>query len=402
MKYFDFLGESPSLYFNNDGKIKTKFGSIMSLIILLLLIALFWGLGQDFFKRSNPNMSYETVNPLNSYKLMLNEDNFEVAFRFEDFDMNHIENNILYMTLEFYEASRLDSGKWNRTNSKKMQMERCISNVNSKNEQSFLDKQLPNAGEKGWLCPNFRNITVGGSYDANSDYIGYFMVKTYICRPGHKNFNNEDCNTTEIDIKALFKSRIFFSTMIQSMVVTPSDYANGINKILSYTTYDLDKNFYKDIILKFSENILENDYGWIIQSKSVSKIIGLSKENTNILSFDSIKEEDLVLSSTFFFIKDHSKYIRTYKKIQEVVADVGGMIEIFLIIFGFIVGVHNNYYYMLKLSPLITLNKNENQIITTIKNPDNELNDEVLKKEILNIQMVDSKDSSTGNIYFIF
>lgn len=360
MKSLDLLGESPSLYFNNEEKIKTKFGSIITFVILILIIILFWGFGQDFFKRTNPNMSFETVNPLYSPKLLLNENNFDLAVRFEDFDMNPINNNNtgLYMILEFYEGIRLSNGTWNRINDKKYEMSLCKNKIENSGK-SFLNEQLPNAGEKGWLCPNLNNSNVGGSYDANSNYIGFFMIKTYICKPGYKDFNGKECQTSDKQISDLFKSRIFFSAMIQSTIVTPSDYLNGINRILTYTTYDLDKNLYKDIILKFSENIIENDYGWIIQSKSISKTIGLSKEKINILSFDAINEENLILSSTFFFIKDYSKYIRTYKKIQEIVADVGGMMEIFLIIFSYIVGIHNNYYYLLKLSPLICLSNSD-------------------------------------------
>lgn len=359
MKALDLLGESPTLYFNNEEKIKTKFGSIMTFVILIFIIILFWGFGQDFFKRTNPNMSFETVNPLYSPKLLLNENNFDLAVRFEDFHMNHVKNTVLYMILEFYEGIRSNDGTWKRINNKKYEMSLCTNKIENIGKKSFLNEQLPNAGEKGWLCPNLNNSNVGGSYDANSDYVGYFMIKTYICKPGHKDFNGNECQTTDKEISELFKSRIFFSAMIQSTIVTPSDYSNGINRILTYTTYDLDKNLYKDIILKFSENIIENDYGWIIQSKSVSKIVGLSREKINILSFDAINEEDLILSSTFFFIKDYSKYIRTYKKIQEIVADVGGMMEIFLIIFSYIVGVHNNYYYLLKLSPLISLSNSD-------------------------------------------
>eukprot|EP00340_Litonotus_pictus_P009065 CAMPEP_0170522360 /NCGR_PEP_ID=MMETSP0209-20121228/7777_1 /TAXON_ID=665100 ORGANISM="Litonotus pictus, Strain P1" /NCGR_SAMPLE_ID=MMETSP0209 /ASSEMBLY_ACC=CAM_ASM_000301 /LENGTH=623 /DNA_ID=CAMNT_0010809815 /DNA_START=209 /DNA_END=2080 /DNA_ORIENTATION=+ len=259
--------------------------------------------------------------------------------------MNPIEVlDVLYFQTHFYQAKKNPKTKlWEPMIDVRGSLTPCA------NLSSFALKELEKAGVNGWYCPDVDGFNVGGAWDASSDYISFFMIETFICPPGQVNDRGQPCNSDETKMKEIFKDTVYFSSMVQALVVTPSDYDNGINKILKYFTLSLDTNIYKEYFYEFSETELDNDYGWILSTSDKQNVLALSKEYLDILSFDSVVDRNLISKTNFYFVKDHDRYIRSYSKIQDLAAQVGGILEIFIIVGSFIVNSYNGINYNLHL-----------------------------------------------------
>ncbi len=77
-KQFDLLGSDFTLMYKGEKQMKTKIGGFLCLIAGIIFILLMIGFGQDFFKRTNPNVIRETENPTVYPRYNITNKNFSV------------------------------------------------------------------------------------------------------------------------------------------------------------------------------------------------------------------------------------------------------------------------------------------------------------------------------------
>lgn len=118
--------------------------------------------------------------------------------------------------------------------------------------------------------------------------------------------------------------------------------------------YKFNLNSQKTDRWKFKKVILDDDQGWILQSN----------KNTSVISYDRIEDDfSLVLDSeltkegnkstcyrtVFYLEKDFELFNRSFMKIQDLAAVVGGFLKIILVILGFLSNIFNKSFRKIHL-----------------------------------------------------
>ena len=308
---FDYLGPQVNLTYNSSSNVKTKFGASISLLIFSILIALIFAFGQDFFKRKNPSIVKESINPdVHKNWTIKNIGEFINPVRIEDEHMNPLDNfDILYISMQYFQYKRGVDRLWKVHNETEVALKPCPI------EDEFLKRNLNSVNIKGFLCPNLIGHNIGGSWDANSDYVSYLKFNIKECSTGKKNIYGKECSSNEAEKKKYFSNTVLFTTMAQTSQLTPSNYTFGLSKSLKYITAELDVNLSKDYYYYFAENEIQNDYGWIFPTSSSQKVISLQSQSFGVQTRSGKRNDNIIGSMYIYFIKDHDLYLRTYSKI---------------------------------------------------------------------------------------
>eukprot|EP00340_Litonotus_pictus_P000480 CAMPEP_0170516820 /NCGR_PEP_ID=MMETSP0209-20121228/2954_1 /TAXON_ID=665100 ORGANISM="Litonotus pictus, Strain P1" /NCGR_SAMPLE_ID=MMETSP0209 /ASSEMBLY_ACC=CAM_ASM_000301 /LENGTH=708 /DNA_ID=CAMNT_0010801863 /DNA_START=89 /DNA_END=2218 /DNA_ORIENTATION=+ len=314
----------------------------------VLLILLVLGFGGDFFKRTNPLIIKERITPLEYKNWTLRSDNNIFPVRLEDKEMNYIDiEDSFYINIEHYQAFRGGDGQWLRANHTEQAIDPCS------NLSDFAKKALNKLGNVGWLCPNLDGYNVGGSWDADSEYISFFKFKVYVCLPGETNNRGVPCSN---DIEKTYKylsDTIFFTIMIPITIISPSNYDHGLNQVLKYVVFKLDKSLLKELYFELEESVMDNDYGWIIQTSNIEKAIGMARKDFEVSTLANLKEKNLIGKAYLNFNSNHDKYSRTYTKLQDLAAQVGGIFEISYVISSVIVSFYTKFFFHFEMASYI-------------------------------------------------
>jgi len=83
IRKFDIFGISYSFLIENQSKFKTIFGGWITIFFYIVLLALFFSFGVDFYQRKNPKISLNSKN-IQHKEVNFSNQNFTLAFRIED------------------------------------------------------------------------------------------------------------------------------------------------------------------------------------------------------------------------------------------------------------------------------------------------------------------------------
>lgn len=269
-KHFDLFGNNVSLLYQGNKNIRTSLGGFFFLVIALLLVLLILGFGQDFFNRTNPSVIREAKIP-NEYPVYsVTNKNFSIAVRLEDDEANLIKDfTSVYLEALLIQYKKVN-GVWEAVFYGELDLHQCT-------EEMFFSKQIYKENYlQDFLCPIFNNTLLGGSW--SSDYVGFLYFNIWYCEEGNVNNKGEKCATKEVTDEIIDGGRAWYSNFIQSAIVTPSNYTDG----LAYTTNNefflISNKMRKVMYYYFSMTTMNTDYGWILQTEEISSYIGFNKK----------------------------------------------------------------------------------------------------------------------------
>lgn len=335
MKDIDIFGNKFQFYHKGDDELKSKFGIVLTILYIICTGVTTYLLGRDFFRRSNPNSSVSSIFTENYEINTLSKSNFSFAFRFEDVNGKpyqndqrvYVETQVIYMN-----KSDSNSNKYIHTSPRKCE------------DDDFLDKAfLKRVNMSTLYCLEIpSNSKLGGYWDSNDFYFLYMSIVR--CLPGSTNAkNNKTCEVSENSVDF---GDIYFSFYHQRVVFENGNYKNGIYPVLVNKFFNLDINSYKVMNIFTQVFQLNDDKGWIFESKEQLSYFGLSKEeliNSNPKAGGLSEAADLFIYST----REKTIYERTYEKISNVIANVGGIVGFFSVIFEYIGNKYSiNYFVM--------------------------------------------------------
>lgn len=385
----DFVGTRIGFYLNGSDNVQTNFGGFLSILIALCLALMVAAFGQDFFNRTNPSFITKMVNPADYPMFTLTNKNFSFAYYIEDLDgIPFYDSTQFYHEFLYLGYKKNAEQIWETTYNEPMKVSRCTKDHFS-DQEKFEKKKLA-----AWFCPELDNVKVGGYWD--SDALTYFRIKVHRCWEGRKNpYTGEDCAPDEKSTKSL-ASRLFVSTMSQVYLVNPSDYENPLELDYSTKYQMLDSNMLRRAIMFFKEAYLLTDYGWMLETFRTHTALGL-----NYIEFDSIHLSDLQVGNekpsmyyeiSIYFDKKQDNFFRRYTKLQDLAAQVGGIIKMIFTGGAIIVFFYNSSYlqytlinsnfYDTQSTPIyINLeNSKKGGIIGTIVDTDKQKNSTIIKE----------------------
>lgn len=351
LKIIDIFGNSFSFTTFQQEKFKTSIGGFFSFICIIIAIVFSFLFGQDFFYRSNPKVRSQKVIPEMAEKINLSRDVLALPWRIEDdsgIPVNFeglIYPKLFYFFYDYNEQNQL-------TLSKKVTF-----NLTKCNDEIVkfpqLQKQLNLSNYYCWDWEgSAQNFTYGGFWDTS--FAHYFEINFEFCK--ERSFSKSNTCTSLEQLKSYFSSNNpwYFSTFYPQYTFRNEDLDEPLRLVFKNYYYQFNLNSQKTDRWKFKKVILDDDQGWILQSN----------KNTSLISFDRIESDySLALDSeltkegsksafyktVFYLEKDFDLFNRSFMKIQDLAAVVGGFLKILVVIFGFVSNFFNRKFKKIHL-----------------------------------------------------
>lgn len=317
----DSFGIGYNFMIDGNDKYKTLTGGCLTLSFGFIIIGLFMGFGVDLYKREKPKVSFNTE--VGAYtKNKLSNNNFTFAYRIEDYLGNYfIDERAINLQVNIWHAVQNETGVWNVESLQSIPIQKC-------SEFSWMKEkeQEYNITLAGWNCMNFTNFTMGGNYDGNFVYA--FRIDISQCV--NSTANNNDCKTNE-EIKALFdnaEKSLFYSYLYMDAIPALDNFEKPLTTSLVNHYETLSIYTTKRNIQTYKKVTVNNDVGWFFRDIEIIEVVA----NDDISTDFSVKDEFLqpwLFTHLCYFGKRIETYNRSYTKIQEVFAAIGGFAKFF-------------------------------------------------------------------------
>ena len=303
----------------------------MLFIVVIVTTLLF---GKDFYNKQNPRLYTENIKAITYNEITLFPNNFTFALRIEDeggvptndpenyFSLDCLHRSYYYnMTTQVWDFQEL-----------KLELVPC-------NETLAPDPKFNfNKNLSEWKCVLYpeEGLKLGGSWSGNFIHDIVFSIS---------NCNSTECsNITDVS-NYLVDNYRYISMFYAEYYFLPNDLKSPQN--INYRNFysEISTSIMKTDSIKFKSYLLFDDVGWIFQDIRTSSVIAFDR---NIPSFEFIRvknEKDAYNYYSLFitYSSDSDKTYRSYMKIQELAALVGGFMKIITFIGEMICGPYNRY-----------------------------------------------------------
>jgi hypothetical protein len=374
----DFLGPKPTLYIDKHERYRTASGGLMSIILGILTILCFIGFGMDLFQRKKPSTLLTKI--YDSYpKVEYNRFKFLLAPAYNGpRKMNDIKRKLSF-TYTYHQAdSTLDVPCVNYTY---YDMVPCTEiNFFEKNPEFKLSTLVPK--EDYYCVPENFDLPLEGKF-GNSKFKMYH-INVNFCN--NKTMNNTCFSTDEIknDLAEFYIHYIYLDNYIDH-----SDYVDPIKKLHSSD------------LLQGSAKAARTDQYWYRLVNVITDSGWFLEESGDLESFQLDSRNNFInaVSPRFIYLIQISLntisdiYKRRYVKIQDIFANIGGIIKsmtILLLMFNHL--FINKLYYQFIYFKFI----DKENAYRGINNHNSSLN---LKKEQINTYIGISELKSSTHIY---
>jgi hypothetical protein len=340
LKKIDLFGVTFQFRVMKENKFRTTVGGILTIFYTMILIVFFFLLGRDFMFKKNPRVSSQEIIPENyTDPFVLTQDNMLIAWRLSDEYAIPINfEGIVYPFITYYHYSNeIDDMNGSYLHySKNIEFTKCSSLKNLSKEFS----EYYNTDE--WYCIDWgnKNLTFGGGWDAT--FTDYFNLKLSLCPSGGNFSPGKNCTDIET-IEPLLKSDnpAYFDILFPEYYLNIDDLNNPLRLRYKNYFYKLSVNIQKNDRMFFKNVTLDDDVGWIFEESHISSLISFSERQND---FDYLSEHDYGnpdFSSTFYVMnfymdKDSLLVKRSFMKIQELGAIMGGFTKFIILICNFL------------------------------------------------------------------
>jgi len=345
LRKVDIFGMGFGFTINKEEKYKTAIGGTLTFCTITLISIFTIFFGQDFFYRIHPSVYQSTFIP-EKYDppIALTPENFTIAWRIEGFEKYPVDfTNIIYPVTTQFQMKRKDNSM-QLTNINFLQPTKCSAETTKM--EGFT--KFNNISE--WYCMDFQNgnLTFGGFFDG--DYVNAFNVLLFLCSSPYVPFdplNNKNCTSTDAFEKFAFKhKRLQISVMYPEYYFASEDLENPLRISFKNYYYYFNLKTFKIDRFFFNKVVLEDDQGWIFDGTKTQSILSYSK----LQSDQNINEMSNRTNSEFYEFnlymdKGTQKIRRSFMKIQDVSAKVGGIIEIIMRVFFMLDMFFSSHYF---------------------------------------------------------
>jgi hypothetical protein len=309
-------------------------------------------IGRDFFKRKNPKTS--------------NYIDFEKNYTL--FNLSDYEFNLMYIVTD-YENKYVDKSLYNDLievdayikKFKKGSLQEKIPLNTNLCKDIYKNKELPDYELEHLKCVDTQNEFLYGNYDSD---IWHTISIEVISKIEVK--DNLDSYSDKKRIKEFEKMNLYLNVFVNDVKILPNDYEKGLSLsyIVSFYPISFDKSLRAFSQKYFILNNVISDYGWIFQNSKELNALGFSIEDKKpMLSF---LPNHLVLIE-LMTEKNKKYYTREFPKIQTLVAELGGILNFFMLIFSQLSYQYSFYHLKIKVYKTLTkLDENKSNCVDKI------------------------------------
>jgi hypothetical protein len=333
IKYLDIFGKEFSFKIFGYSSYKTTSGGILTIIMFFITSVLTFMFGVDLIKKSNPRVMMERVIPINYSYINCTIQNFPLYWRISDDNSANVDfTNILYPKLSFYvyKLNKSDNS-YIKLDEKELPIQSCTRKLVNN------DAQYDKYGLNNFYCIDWSlsGYPLGGFWDG-SELIYYFEQVFYTCPNDNK--TSPDCaNQNKIKEFLGSSNKIYYEIYYPQVALSTSNSTNPIHhtavnyfQMLSPYLYKKNRYFFSEIELKSDKGIIftDTDYIKLISFDDLTYDIGYLSDS----DFFDPNISSGIFATTIYLSKNYNRYNLSYLKIQDVAAQVGGIIKILLIL----------------------------------------------------------------------
>jgi hypothetical protein len=336
----DQFGIKPELNYNNSIKFKTKVGGAISLLFFITIAMGIIYFGKELFNKEHPSLIQANIYDQDPGRFNLTGDAFRFFVGIEDINFNYYIDPSIYTiaaSLPIITRSMDPNGQpvFDYNNFIPLRVEQCKLNVHFANFKDQFDNQPlssllcinPNDADKTYLRGSFGEIEYA-----------YLSIKLSSCRNGTT--HGVICKPQEeIDhmLNGGYVAVNFIDTLFDpSKFETPYKYSRKN----FFTTFS--KKYYKEWTFYFNNVDYYTDAGLLMEDKDLSNYLIFEKTYELL----DLREEDNFLNIAIRLSNTRNVYNRKYMKLQDFLAQMGGLVNGLDIILKLILTSYglNNYF----------------------------------------------------------
>jgi hypothetical protein len=348
----DFLGPQPTMYYNGRSKHATHVGSVLSIIALALLTSYLLYLVTLLFQRSNFAITLMEQNNINSSYIDWSNEDFGMAV-LDRFGQPFEHPERLFNVLGVY-WTQVKANTTNNKGEEMLTMKYYPIELESCNVSSFANQDLWE--NDGPISDSF--CVKRGQYIDSKKIFGYlgYTGFTYWVQRCRNSTSKTDCYEDSVIDQLLDNSVIMFK--FTDYYVDYNKLGNPLIPFINSQLKIISASVYKRIFFNFRNIEFSDDTSYIYSSnpnKYSTYSLAEVTETTDIrhLSTTTIPWSFFTLSINGFSLKQ--TIFRRYYKIQDLLSDFGGLLEMIIVI-----GYWINYLINRKLYDLHIINNNIN------------------------------------------
>jgi len=314
----DFYAISPSsrITFQNNRHFSSWIGRFLTLLTLASFIGAFIYFGLNMMMHKNPNTIIAEQYQSNPDYLNITKENFFMAFGMRN---NSSGSFIIDESIYIPEVSIISKNKsmyW-LTNETKVTIGPC-EEIDKPKTGDLAEYFSTNSIEGMYCIKDYYPVEMMGSED--SPFYEFISMSLNICL---NNTAQSICKPAK-DIES-FANGNEFVVMMTSFAVDPLNYETPFDQHGSFLTIPTNTYLRALLELSFQHLIVNTDDGLVFQNENTQK--GQTK-STERIYYDQREDGDPFVELIFNVDKVLKVYERTYAKLQEVLANTGGAIQI--------------------------------------------------------------------------
>lgn len=319
-KFIDILGSPVQLIIQTNSSMKTYFGAFMSVFLFFIGFGAFLGFGIGIFYKEKPRVIFDRN--INSALPHMNIDETNFLFTvYDQFSDKLIPDFNRRFTISF-DYTEVADGSYKRL--RRIPFEKCSEDV-----LKLWDGYFSLIPKESYLCfPKGKKWPLKG-IDNQGNFTRIRMQMEYCMNNTNPEIGalGSECIPKEDTVEFLRGKRIQMHYIIQNWLINTFDFENPGTKT-AYTGYtNTDALSWARLTILFKEINTDTDEGYFIVSKKNEKFTAVeSIINEAIYSPDS----PAVFSHLIGYSRYRETYTRSYIKIQEVFAMMGGFLSLAL------------------------------------------------------------------------
>ena len=338
IRKLDFFSRPFYLRYDGVHNIPSEVSLVLSITMLLGGIVYFSFQGRDMFVKQNPKVITNVYYEINPQAITFHNNLSPVFFIVDTYSNLLFDKSYFEITLNAYSITRFNS---TITKSKKeLNWERC----NGTNKERFLqefnsygnftDLLHNNKFDSGICISHENNITLGGNY-----YLSYFSNFYLEINKCHNSTIKTYCKPIE-EINKVINGNNFNLYYLDTNIDT-NNYDKPFTYFLSNYFMKLDSLLYNKVDIYFSIDSLTTDHGWLLKDERTKNTFSFVSYREQAIS--NIDDSPLVLRCYLNLSNSMLNIKRSYMKLQELFALVGGMLKLYSIIAILIMRFFNMY-----------------------------------------------------------
>lgn len=322
MESFDFIGERPCIYIKNSKYFRTTLGGILCVLMIIctFLVSLYFG--RDVWEKKNPIVNSAEVTMAIPLEMPLDKIDFEFIFGVSN-DLGYITDpTVLDIRPQLFSYSNEKASFFTIP----FNITVCKSEVFFE-ENRALVQQL-NVMDKFYCIPGSELAKGLGMYKTfGEDGFKIFNIQLYPCR-NNTNSNGVVCKPQET-IDNLLGST-YLSTFFTDYSIDTNNFTQPYTKYFKNEFTAISKDSFTAFILFFQHYFINSDNGFLFQEFAEKRIpkFDLSKNMFSVKPNTS----GLFVELSIQLRNSKVTYFRKYLKLQELMAQIGGVANLFTII----------------------------------------------------------------------